>query len=485
MWLSGYDSYAGFDSTTGLTFGTTKIDFNSTPVLIDYDSLAMNFDATNSSYCNNDGELLFYTNGVHIANAYNEKIENSDSINWGWVSSYYAPDIYKNGFPFAQGTLILNRPNSTSEFFILSAFPDSMGGTNNIYIKRISYALLDMNANNGHGFVPYKNTYLFEDNISGEISATRHANGRDWWIITQKRNSNCFYRTYLSPSGPALMQSFNCLGDTMYYGSIGASCFSPDGSKYVYLDLYQGLHVYDFDRCNGELLNAKQFAMPIYKDSSWLGRGVAISSNNRFLYVCATKYLYQFDLWESNLIDGIDTIAVYDGHKAPFGSFFNTAQIAPDGKIYISCGNGETNYHIINNPDGKGTNCNFQQHSVQLLTPSAGVPNFPNYRLGPLLGSPCDTLGLGIAQAEKEKQLTIYPNPASDYITIDYGNTNWAKGNVDLEILNALGQIVYAQTLPSYSGFQKVDVSYLPQGYYAVQLKRNAVVVAGRPFVKE
>lgn len=42
-----------------------------------------------------------------------------------------------------------------------------------------------------------------------------------------------------------------------------------------------------------------------------------------------------------------------------------------------------------------GTLCNYKQHAVNFGKSIAiTMPNYPNYRLGPLDGSPCDTLGL-------------------------------------------------------------------------------------------
>jgi PKD repeat protein len=49
----------------------------------------------------------------------------------------------------------------------------------------------------------------------------------------------------------------------------------------------------------------------------------------------------------------------------------------------------------IEYPDEPGEACTVLQHSIFMPTGiSRGIPNFPHYRLGPLDGSPCDTLGL-------------------------------------------------------------------------------------------
>ncbi len=51
--------------------------------------------------------------------------------------------------------------------------------------------------------------------------------------------------------------------------------------------------------------------------------------------------------------------------------------------------------HVIHRPDLPGAACRFEQHGIHLPTLNSwNMPNFPYYRLGPLDGSPCDTLGL-------------------------------------------------------------------------------------------
>ena len=57
--------------------------------------------------------------------------------------------------------------------------------------------------------------------------------------------------------------------------------------------------------------------------------------------------------------------------------------------------NGNKHYNYINFPNRTGMGCQFVQHGLLLPMQNAyTTPNFPNYRLGPLDGSPCDTLGL-------------------------------------------------------------------------------------------
>ncbi|HLX55171.1 MAG TPA: T9SS type A sorting domain-containing protein, partial [Aquella sp.] len=372
-------------------------------------------------------------------------------------------------------------------YYLIHSFADSVPGSDGgyFYCSKILVSLLDMTANGGLGKMLYKNQPVVNGNLGQNLSATKHGNGRDWWILVAKNNSNCFYEILLDASGVHLADSL-CLGANMSYERQGASCFSSDGSKYASLN-YQGLNIYDFDRCSGSFSNPLNLPLPIIADTEILIMGVAISPSNRFLYVSLEYYLYQLDLWSRDIFSNPDTVGVYDGWhgiNSVITSLFLTSQLAPDGKIYIE-GWDTYVYSVINNPDAKGDSCNFTQHSLILPTLSVGVPNFPNYRLGALSASACDSLSSlsEPLRAAQEQIIKVYPNPATDYAIVDYGFTDWNKGQPNLEICNALGQTIYTQTLPMYSGLQKIDLSGFAAGVYTVFIKRQGGVVGSNKLV--
>lgn len=493
VWLAGYrgivGNFAGYDSACNCVYGHSIVDFNYTPRHIYYDSLHMNWDATNVSVCDTNGDLLFYSNGIHIGNAINVKIENSDSLNFGAIVESN-PSILQLGHVSAHGMLAIRKPSSSDDYYILHVFLDTIPLPNDDSPigQDLWLTTLDMSENAGLGKVIYKNQPLLNaTNISFDVVATRHGNGRDWWTVVNKRNSNCYYKILATANGVAFVDT-SCENVYVEYNNASSSTFSPDGSRYAMVTYQEGLIVFDFNRCDGSMGNSKHIPMPFLVDSGWAGLGISFSPNSRYLYVCATKMVLQYDMWALDIAASVDTVAVYDGYKSPFGSYFVTAQLAPDGKIYISCGNGEDVYHVINRPDEKGDSCLFGQHAIQLPTFSGGVPNFPNYRLGALAGSPCDTLKplMGLEATDRnENQIKVFPNPATNEVVVDYGFTDWGKGNVTLQTTNALGQVVHTQTLPLYSGFQKLNISPYPAGTYLITLLRDTQTIATIPLVKE
>ncbi|MDO8970688.1 MAG: PKD domain-containing protein, partial [Saprospiraceae bacterium] len=69
-------------------------------------------------------------------------------------------------------------------------------------------------------------------------------------------------------------------------------------------------------------------------------------------------------------------------------------ELGPDGYIYGRSVGGDWSVHRIKYPERGGLACEVQQSYYLLEYPFINLPHFPNYRLGPVDGSPCDTLGL-------------------------------------------------------------------------------------------
>ncbi|MBL7779121.1 MAG: T9SS type A sorting domain-containing protein, partial [Chitinophagales bacterium] len=110
----------------------------------------------------------------------------------------------------------------------------------------------------------------------------------------------------------------------------------------------------------------------------------------------------------------------------------------------------------------------------------------PNYRLGALPNSPCDTLGTSISQpTTRNPQLTIFPNPATEFVVIDYATAaDWSKGELQLYVYDTKGAVIHEQPLPMYSGFQKITCTQWPIGVYQVTIKRGETTIATGRVVK-
>lgn len=492
-WLFGYrnaDGSSGTDSASGLTWGHTLFNFNYYPKQVSYDSLQINMTLTQGTVSDSGGNLLFYTNGMHVNNSLDNLIQNGDSLNYGLYTEW-EPALYYIGYPVEQGVVIL--PSRTSGVYhIFHSYIDTLHypppTEYKFLCRKVLLTTVDMTANIGHGQVVSKNVPVVEGVCAkGQLAATRHGNGKDWWILVQKRGTGCFWRILVDDVGTHLQKDSTCGVPISPNEDFGAAVFSPDGAKYAYLSYYTGLTVFDFDRCTGMLSNPINWPMGFLSNLQWQKLGVSFSPNSRFVYVGATIRLYQLDLWSNNVLSTIDTVGYYDGSNAPSGIYFGTQQLAPDGKIYISCSNANYVFDVIEQPDEKGAACMFKPHSDTLKSLCSNVPYYPNYRLGAWGNGLCDSLTDMNAEvrAEKERILKVFPSPATDYVVVDYGYTDWNKGDVTLEIVSSAGQLLYQQQLPLYSGLQRIPVKDFSTGAYTVYLKRNNQVVATTRFVKE
>jgi hypothetical protein len=469
-WLFGYGS-----STSEPPFGWTTLDFSGDSVNSIYQPRFIDLFEDNASICDTNGKLLFYTNGVKIANADNQLMLNGDGLN---------PGIFTTGYPsgliIPQGALALPIPGSDSLCVLIHGYMnvyedpvDPLVCMSNLYYSRI-----DMRKGNGLGAVIEKNFGLMNDTLAlGKITAVRHGNGRDWWVVVPEKNTNCYYSYLLTPEGFSGWKQ--CIGDAVTDG-LGQAFFSPDGTKYARNDLIGGylvkdlLNIYDFDRCSGLLSNQYQLE---YADSALSG-GIAFSPNSRYLYVSHYAYIFQFDLKAADIEKSMTTVAVYDGFTSPAATRFYLAHLAPDNKIYICSPNGVNYLHVIEKPDEPGLACNVVQHGLELPAYSLTMPNFANFRLGKWEGSPCDTIGLNNAETVISfSKVFVYPNPASDFVIVD--NRLPVGDKLDFILFDATGRKILVEK--TESGENRIELSGYKSGIYFFKIEAEGrLIKAGK-----
>jgi hypothetical protein len=466
IWMFGYDNPSPQGGTWGFPWGGTNVDFNTGTPTNSYVVRSLDFYQTNSCISDSAGNLLFATNGNYVANAVDDTMSNGEDLNPGW----YATQQFGTGLSIPQATLIIAKPGTDSIYYLFHTTIDSLVGTYSNPVSLHFYVTtINIKANNGLGEVLSKNVSLLEDTFNlGKISACKHANGRDWWVVCHKAYSKIFIKFLITPSGIS----------TPYFQSIGKVrppdngqvCFSPDGSKFAYyfslIGAEQGAaQIFDFDRCTGSFSNYYNLDI---SDSAWGACGVAFSPNSNLLYVLTGLHAYQFDLTATNINSTKYLVAEWDSFYSPpgypFATTFNKAQLAADGKIYCSSSNSSLFLHAINNPDIIGSGCNINQHSYPVSTYMwAGLPNYPNYRLGPLPGSACDSL-TGINNEASTIIFQVYPNPVTDHFTISYSLPSNEKGS--LYLTNSLGQVILTEPLSPFTTSTVIDISNIATGIY-------------------
>ncbi len=468
-----YNWILGHNSKIGDTIrGGNNIDFNIKPLKPYYVFRETNMDGYNTSISDENGELQFYTNGCYIANKFDLKIENGDTINPGKTYTNYCK-TGGFGYPVNQSSFAIPSQKDKDVYYLIHKNLQLYLTLPYLLSDRLYMTKVDMSANQGKGKVIYKSKIIMKDSLGGgTFVGTKHADGKDWWLITPKYLSNKYY-VFRFSDGLIKDTSLQTIGIKETEDG-GFACFSPDGSKYARYEPFKQdqLHLMDFDRSTGKLSNFKYIYVSDYLTNA--GCGVTFSPNSRYLYVSLAKYVYQFDTYAEDVEASKVLVAEYDGFQAPFATNFHACQLGPDCRIYINSSNDVRYYHYIDKPDLKGTACNVVQHGLKLPTGHGiSIPYFPNYRLGTLdnPGFPCDstlktnTTSVGFASLFVPT-MGISPNPSQGQFRL-WLPENWQGER--LNIVNTNGQILYSEKLDPSSQEYFIN-SDLPQGLYLIQV---------------
>ncbi|MEY2828644.1 MAG: hypothetical protein RIQ33_502 [Bacteroidota bacterium] len=431
-----------------------------------------NFDVitsiNSSQICDNNQEPIILCHGTIIYNKNGVPMENGDSINLcKYWNVHYPSDL--NSW---QGSLVLPFPNYFNKYFVIYTSLDTAIQGINLPTK-IRYSIVDMAYNNGLGKVIEKDKILNESLFEwGRINAIQHANGRDWWIIQNGFQDMKHYIYLLDPMGikPYTIQTIGSLynKNTPYEYQ---SCVNQSGNQIAYLystqdnDHKHRVDLYDFDRCSGLLYNYKTINIV---DSFEL-LGCAFSPNDSLFYANTWTKIVQINLKNSN-DTSIIIVGRWDSIYDPIATLFNSEKITPNNKIIISTWGGTHQLHCINFPNIRGVNCDFilgylhtdsQNHFFR-----GALPNYPNFRLGVLKGSECDTIR-EVKPPNISDGVLLYPNPCRDELMV---NSYLLVGNTTIEIFDVLGRKVNSLNVSNGNGVINIDVKHLAAALYLLKI---------------
>lgn len=380
-WCFGHQ--CGIDFSTGIAVAIT------TPMTTLY-----GVSESGAMICDLNGNLLFYSDGDGTDSTCNGvrwgKIWNRNGVT---MDGGILDDTAGGGYSSRQGALIVPRPGTTDQYYLLNSdhvewegdtmctqpYPYKKGGG-------VGYFLIDMSQNGGDGKVMEYNKKLLVPSFEG-LTATRHANGMDYWIATQtgwydlgfpSADSVFIYR--LTSTGFSAPLKFPLgINDAMLR-------FSPDGKKFFVEDTKT---VYDFDNATGNISNPRVLT----NTGSTFNLSWVFSPNSKYLYyleyvmvgIFNYKYsLFQYDTDAANisatktLVANTPTLPVTGGII-----LYGQAQTAPDGKIYIARYNGEDSLDcqtlsVIHCPNKYGSAANFVENGFTLMPNTYVSFNMPN-----------------------------------------------------------------------------------------------------------
>ncbi len=442
----------------------------------------------------NNGELLFYTDGRTVWDKAHNVLNNGTGL--------------KGHSSTTQTGLVVPDPGNENRYYIFHATAIEASSALPPTSNRLDmyYSIVEFNATYPQGTVIQKNTPLnplatpqnSNLELDERLTVVKHKTLNAYWIVTHRRNTNKFISFLLgetgfihpvthqpSPTGanvyPDFVEStpanidglpFHFIASEARYYMNGQFKFSPNG-KYlavacseiglVDLPFEMGIYILPFDDETGQLSNV------IYHDESTSrsdAYGIEFSPNGKYLYaidkICAGSGggagVHQYDL--ENLTKQTIATLTDQSFVDPFIGGISTLdcigslQLAKDGKIYVARA-GKSYLGIINFPNAPGINAGYQSNGVNLDDSSTPFQEKSRYGLPSFVQSflPCPSISFNT------NQIQVIAGATSQILSVD-DLTNMTAN----EIANSTYEWSTGETTPSItvtaSGTYKLIIKY-------------------------
>lgn len=324
-----------------------------------------------ASIADKNGDLLFYSDGITVWNKNHSVMQNGNGLLGDPSSTHSA--------------LIVPMPENGDRYFIFTV--DAYAEPNGL-----NYSEVDMKIDNGLGAITSIKNIQLETPTSEKISAIKHANNVDYWVISHRWESDEFIAYKITKNGvnlsPIVSKVGAYIGETLGRAP-GAIKISPNGKKIAVANAYSwgdnrsNVEAFDFDTATGKLSNpiTVDFNGDYYASINY--RGIEFSPDSNLLYYSKSHYLtypnVDYTIYQVNLSAG-DEMAIQNSRELIYQNKERATiilQQAIDGKIYVTVNDNEY-LDIINNPNVIGSACNYQLDGVYLngRKCKAGLPPF-------------------------------------------------------------------------------------------------------------
>lgn len=369
-WYFGFGAGINFDPVTGGVTALTNGQLNTNEGC--------------ASISDDQGNLLFYTDGITVYNGNHVAMPNGSGL-LGNPSS-------------TQSAIIIPKPLNNTIYYIFTV-DTAVGAGQGAADTGLHYYEVDMTLDNGLGDVV---TDLSRPNnlinvCSEKIAAINHETD-DTILVTAYANAtgfsgrfDSFYTYTVGATGvdptPVISTNFGNITLTARRGNMK---ISPDGRFLTSANMEGGTYLYDYNQTTGEVSNERRFRFS--NRSNDKGYGVEYSPDSRLLYIAASNdaggntaarqssTLYQYDLSDTAAISGalINNGIEIDTRQG----FRSSLQLGIDGKIYRSLAetfdDGYPFLAVINNPNTLGLGCGYQHDAIPLAgrLSTQGLPPF-------------------------------------------------------------------------------------------------------------
>ncbi len=415
IWYFGY--YCGLDFNTGIPV-----------VLHDGPTIA---DLGVATICDSLGNLLFFTDGIHLFNKNHDIMLNGNDL--------VLAGVY--------GRAIVKWPGRDRLYYVFTAeHPSAYTG--------FYYSIIDMKLDNGLGAVTQKEIPVESAmDAADRVAIVKKENSENVWVIVRKYEEDAFAAYLVDENG------FNpnpVLSEMPYFSHEDWGYIKISYDKKYLISSYHissEIEICSFNASNGTVEYMYTLEYPGGVHQTILG--IEFSPDSKYLYVGFTgssdiDQIYQFDMEYIADSATFNNSGIFAGLGGGFGM-----QLARDGKIYSTSQSEQIPddaIGIIHNPWIRGEGCMYEQNAIS-MDPGTVRWSLPNILLDYLLrfewtGDPCQGYPI-------QFKPNFIPTPDSILWNFD----EFAPGSISTELS------------PTYS-FQnpgvhqvKVDVWY-PSGRY-------------------
>ena len=224
------------------------LNFNTAPPATTSVPVGFTVEASSSMADSVTGALLFYMNRDTVWDRTNVKFPNGQGLSTAATTPTQM--------------LTLPMPGNNNKYYIITTYAPSASPL----LSGVSYSIVDMALNGGMGdIIPAQKNIVAvntgADKISEGLTAIKHANGYDWWVLshglTPGQNDKRYYIFLITGAGvqPVTTQDIG----TSRTNTTSYLVTSPDGKKVCSVDIQGHVNLFDFDRCTGTLGNFLKF----------------------------------------------------------------------------------------------------------------------------------------------------------------------------------------------------------------------------------
>ena len=432
------------------------------------------------------GQLLFYTDNYTVWNRQHQPMPNG-------IFTAYAGTLGTT-----QGPLIIPVPGDSLSCHLFRMTETNGTLTGGADYTRLSHFIVDMRLNGGLGdLVKTNQDSTLSVGLVGKLTAVRHANKRDYWVLTHQWNSNAFLVYPVTPSGIGKADTIRIGSAYVRQDVYGFLKASPDGTKLAssFLSTFaRPLDLFDFDPATGKITNYVSLG------DVRLQYGLSFSPDNSKLYVTNrtvvdaelnTELIRQYDLkagdtqaiiksGKSIIYQNPTTNIPYNRKAARNGFYAPAMQTGPDGRIYLiadysnniigdPCTNCKKHLIVINKPNESGFACDVQLQAAELGKGLVGdvnsLPNFMEHYFNGLEPNDC---AFDRNDECTDANVRIFPNPVKDQLEILI--TDICFTPYTLRIIDVAGRVLATYNV-STPRSQSLDVGTLPGGIYFAELR--------------